>query len=66
MSEEEETEEEEEEENEERNPTALQVSVKVILANLPRLARYFYHGGIDTSLRSRKSLRISQRVLYVA
>lgn len=55
MSEEKETKEEEEEK---RSPTALQVFVKVILASLPRLARYFYHVGIDSTLRSRKSLRI--------
>lgn len=54
MSEEKETKEEEEK----RSPTALQVFVKVILASLPRLARYFYHVGIDSTLRSRKLLRI--------
>lgn len=51
-------EEEEEEENEERSPAALQVSVKVILASLPHLSRYFYHEDVDACLRGRKSLRI--------
>lgn len=46
--------EEEEEENEERNSTALHQGH----SRLPRLACYFYHGGIDASLGGRKSLRI--------
>lgn len=55
--------EEKEEENEERNSTALHQGH----SHLPRLACYFYHGGIAASLGGVENhWESSQWVLYIA